>query len=121
MHDYEVVEATSNIGMVVFGILTAISLMLCVVYLIGMGMYSGDISHDEKYTELKYQEYLIKNPGCELYVGDRQITQYKNEKFDFPIVVKLKTHGGHEYEAFVDTSGKTELIGNKLLISTNSS
>jgi len=121
MHDYEVTENVSNIGMTVFSILAVVSLVLCVIYLIGMAMYSVDVSHGEKYTEIKYQEYLIKNPGHELYIGDKQLNKYESEKFSTPIVLALKTDGGHKYEVFVDNSGKSELIGNELLVFIDSS
>lgn len=103
-------------GLIVFGILGGISMVMYFIYLIVMAM-AQHVPDSAKYTEMKYQEYLIKNPKCELCIGDKQLTAYKNEKFNIPFVVTLKTSGGQKYEAFVDSGGGVELIGDKLLVS----
>jgi len=106
----------SIIGRTIFGILCAASSLICIIAALVMLSTAGGISNNHKYTEMKYQEYLIKNPGIKIFIGDKQLTQYRNEKFNKPIVLKMVTAGGQSYESFVDNT-KAEVIGDKLLAS----
>jgi len=112
-----ITSGISGIGTIVSFGLGILSAILCVIGLFGMLIYAGGIGRSEKYTEMKHQEYLIKNPGHELWAGKHQLSQYKNRKFDVPIVVTLLNKAdGTKYVTFVDSSDKKELIGDKLLV-----
>ncbi len=115
-----VTDNVSGIGTAVSFVLAVLSAVLCIVGLFGMLAYAGGIGHSKKYTEMKHQEYLVKNPEHEVWAGKHQLSRFKNVKYNTPMVVTIRTSSA-QYEAFVDGSDKRELIGNELLVSINDS
>jgi len=77
-------------------------------------MITGGVGFDQKYTSMKHQEYLIKNPGTKIILGDTELTKYKEAKFNIPQVLRLTTPNGESHESFLDKD-RAEVIGNKLL------
>jgi len=94
--------------------LAGISAIIFLWSLMNMANYCGTPSHSAMYTDMKYQEYLIKNPGVKLYMGGKELSQYKNQKFQTPAVLALITKSGQKCESFLDDN-QEEVIGNKLL------
>jgi len=104
----------SVIGLSVSSILCGMFTIITLVGVCMMLAYHGGIGHSGKYHDIKYQEYLIKNPGTQLFINNKQATPYYKLEFNEPLVLKLVTPGGQKYEAFMD-GPREELIGNKLL------
>ena len=114
---YQTYKIKSAAKIIQTGSIIACVLIIVVAFFVFISsmVYRGDIGYSQKYTELKYQEFLMKHPDYKMYVNGEEITRYDNKVFDGPIILQLNTSGGAKYEAFLD--GNTEeLIGNELLV-----
>ena len=110
----------------VFRIGSAIVMGVCGAAFIGSlmawGVNDRDVWHNEAYTDVQHQEYMIDNPSHKLFINDNEISRYDDiSGNNLPFVVGLETSDGTRHEAVVKRKEKSDLIGNHLLISGYSS
>ena len=109
-------DKVSEIGLIIGAVGAFISLLLTVIFLIGMPFWSGDLITSSKYnTPVAFQQFLMDKPDYKLFLNDKELTKFSTDRINTPCVFKIVTPSGKSYEVFIDS--KTPIIAeDKIMI-----
>ena len=89
-----------------FSVIGGVVAFLLFIGLMGLLFGSSTISDSERYIQMDYQEYLVKNPEYKLNVNNKALTKFMRPELEAPLILNLDVGEGGVYEVFVKETGK---------------